>query len=111
MDLAGIDHVALNKLDVLDGLDRVNVCVAYELDGVRLERVPAPFDRLADVKPVYEELPGWPEGVAGATSFEALPAEARAYIKFIEDYVGAEVAFVSTGPSREEGFRRREVFA
>lgn len=111
VDLAGIDYVALNKLDVLDGIEAVKVCVAYEWDGERLERVPAPFDRLSRVAPVYEELPGWKEGVAGATSYEALPAAARDYIKFIEDHVGAEVAFVSTGPSREEGFRRREVFA
>ena len=111
VDVAGIDYIALNKLDVLDGVEAVKVCVAYELDGERLERVPAPFDRLSRVTPAYEELSGWPEGVAGADSYEALPAAAKDYIKFIEDYAGAEVAFVSTGPSREEGFRRLEVFA
>ena len=110
VEVAGIDYIALNKLDVLDGVEAVKVCVAYELDGERLERVPAPLDRLSRVAPVYEELSGWPEGVAGADSYEALPAAAKDYIKFIEDYVGAEAAFVSTGPSREEGFRRLEVF-
>ena len=110
VDTAGIDLIALNKLDVLDGLDKVRVCVGYELDGTKLDGVPAPFDRLARVAPVYEELAGWKDGAAGATSFEALPPAARGYIEFVEDYVGAEVAFVSTGPAREEGFLRREIF-
>jgi adenylosuccinate synthase len=111
VDAAGIDMIALNKLDVLDGLDRVNVCVAYEMDGERLAGVPAPFNRLDDVTPVYEELPGWKEGVTGAREYEALPEAGRDYIRFIEDYVGAEVAIVSTGPERDDGFHRLEVFA
>ncbi len=110
VETAGIALIALNKLDVLDGVETVRVCVAYELDGERLEGAPAPFDHLERVTPVYEELPGWAEGAAGATSYAALPAAAKAYVDFIEDFVGAEVAFVSTGPSREEGFLRLEVF-
>lgn len=110
VEVAGVDLIALNKLDVLDGVEPVKVCVAYELDGERLERAPAPFDYLEKVKPVYEELPGWPDGASGATSYGALPAAAKGYVDFIEDFVGAEVALVSTGPSREEGFMRREIF-
>ena len=110
VETAGINFIALNKLDVLDGVEPVKVCVAYELDGRRLERAPAPFDRLDKVEPVYEEIPGWADGASGATSYAALPAAAKEYIDFIEDYAGAEVAFVSTGPSREEGFIRREIF-
>lgn len=107
---AGINMIALNKLDVLDGVEPVKVCVAYELDGRRLEAAPAPFDRLDKVTPVYEELAGWAGGASGATSYAALPPAAQDYINFIEDFVGAEVAFVSTGPSREEGFLRRDIF-
>jgi adenylosuccinate synthase len=110
VETTGVALIALNKLDVLDGVEPVKVCVAYELDGERLERVPAPFDHLERVEPVYEELAGWPGGASGATSYGALPAAAKEYLDFIEDFVGAEVAFVSTGPSREEGFLRREIF-
>jgi adenylosuccinate synthase len=110
VETAGIDLIALNKLDVLDGVEPVKVCVAYKLDGERLERAPAPFDHLGGVEPIYEELSGWADGASGATSYGALPAPAKEYVDFIEDFVGAEVAFVSTGPSREEGFLRREIF-
>jgi adenylosuccinate synthase len=110
VETTGVDLIALNKLDVLDGVEAVKVCVAYELDGERLERVPAPFDHIDKVTPVYEELPGWPEGASGATSYAALPAAAKAYVDFIEDFAQAEVAFVSTGPGREEGFLRLEIF-
>jgi adenylosuccinate synthase len=110
VETAGVDLIALNKLDVLDGVEAVKVCVAYELAGERLEHVPAPLDGLDRVVPVYEELSGWAAGASGATSYEALPKAAKDYIKFIEDYAGAPVAFVSTGPSREEGFIRREIF-
>jgi adenylosuccinate synthase len=109
VETAGIDLIALNKLDVLDGVEPVKACVAYELDGERLERPPAPLDGLARVKPVYQELAGWPDGASGAASYAALPAAAKEYVDFIEDFVGAEVAFVSTGPSREDGFLRREI--
>ena len=110
VETAGIDFVALNKLDVLDGVDPVKVCVAYELDGRSLERVPAPFDLLNRVQPVYQELAGWAGGSSGATSYAALPRAAQDYINFVEDFAGAEVAFVSTGAAREDGFLRREVF-
>jgi adenylosuccinate synthase len=110
VDLAGVNLIALNKIDVLDGLESIKVCVGYELDGERLGGVPAPFDRLADVRPVYEELPGWADGASGAASYAALPAAAKEYVDFIEDYVEAEVAFVSTGPGRDEGFLRRGIF-
>jgi adenylosuccinate synthase len=111
VDLAGIDLIALNKIDVLDGLESIKVCVGYELDGERLGGVPAPFDHLGRVVPVYEELGGWSEGVAGATSYGALPAAAKDYVNFVEDFVGAEIAFVSTGPGRDEGFLRRGIFS
>jgi adenylosuccinate synthase len=110
VDLAGVNLIALNKIDVLDGLESVRVCAGYELDGAKLAGVPAPFDDLGRVVPVYEELAGWEDGASGATSYAALPAAAKEYVDFVEDYVGAEVAFVSTGPGRDEGFLRREIF-
>jgi len=95
---------------VLDGLARLKVAVAYELAGKRYDELPPPMDHLACATPVYEELPAWRGSVAGARAFDELPPEARSYIVFVERYVGAPVAFVSTGPGREEGFWRERVW-
>ena len=109
VEAMGVTSVALNKIDVLDDLETVAVCVAYEEGGERKATPPVPFDRLARVRPVYEELHGW-TGAAGAASWEDLPAAARAYVAYIERYVGAPVIFISTGAAREEGFFRRSLW-
>ena len=91
--------LALTKLDVLDGIEQIPVCVAYEFKGKRIEEVPMDARHLKDLKPIYEYFP-LARTVQGCTGFESLPPEARDYIKSIEDRVGVKVHLISTGPQR-----------
>jgi adenylosuccinate synthase len=102
--LNGATDVALTKMDVLDGMETLRVCTAYEIDGVRTEDMPADAEQLARVVPVYEEIPGWREPTSGATSLAQLPAAARDYIRRLEAWIGARVRIVSVGPNRAETF-------
>ncbi|HEY8594604.1 MAG TPA: adenylosuccinate synthase [Devosiaceae bacterium] len=97
---SGINGVALTKLDVLDGLKEIKVCVAYELDGERIDYLPASMGSQARVKPVYETLEGWQETTAGARSWADLPAQAVKYVRYVEELIGAPVALLSTSPER-----------
>ncbi|WP_439271434.1 adenylosuccinate synthase [Pseudochrobactrum sp. HB0163] len=99
---SGITGIALTKLDVLDGLDEIKVCVAYELDGKRIDYLPASMDAQARVKPIYETLEGWKQTTAGARSWSELPAQAVKYVRHIEELIGAPVAMLSTSPERED---------
>ncbi len=94
--LNGCDQIALMKLDVLDGLKTIKVCVAYEFEGERIDYMP--YD-LEGVKPVYETFAGW-ESLEGANSYDQLPQEAKEYIKAIEKMIGTKVSIASTGPDR-----------
>lgn len=96
----GVTGLAITKLDVLDGLEEVKLCVAYELDGKRIESIPACCEQLERAVPVYESLPGWSENTFGATSFDALPANAVALLKRIEEVCECPIAMLSTGPDR-----------
>ncbi|MET3924123.1 adenylosuccinate synthase [Devosia sp. 2618] len=97
---SGISGIALTKLDVLDGLKEIKVCVGYELDGSRIDYLPASMGAQARVKPIYETLEGWSETTAGARSWAELPAQAIKYVRFIEEQIGAPVAMLSTSPER-----------
>ena len=99
--VAGIDGIALTKLDVLDGMESLNICTAYELDGERLDRLPANTAAQARVRPVYERVAGWSGSSEGATSWGQLPAEAVKYVRRVEELVGAPVWLLSTSPERE----------
>ena len=92
----------ITKLDVLDGLETIKICVAYEVDGKRLENYFAGADLLRKVTPVYEEMPGWSESTVGAKEFSDLPENAKAYLKRIEELVGVPIDMISTGPDRAE---------
>ncbi len=105
--LAGL---CLTKLDVLDGLDEIKICVGYRLDGQRLEAPPLLIDRFGDCEPIYESVPGWQAQTAGITSFEALPGAAKAYLERIEALAGVPIDIVSTGPSRDAVIIRRHPF-
>jgi adenylosuccinate synthase len=100
----GLTEFVLTKLDVLSGLERVKVAVAYERDGQRIENFPAEFglDVLAECKPIYEDLPGWSEDITGARTREDLPDAARAYVEFIEAQAGVPISTISVGPEREQ---------
>jgi len=96
----GVTGLAITKLDVLDGLEEVKLCVAYELDGQRLESIPACCNQLEAITPIYETLPGWSENTFGATSMDQLPANAVALLKRIEAVCDCPIAMLSTGPDR-----------
>lgn len=98
----GLTGVALTKLDILDGLDEVKICTAYECDGQRVEEFPGLAARLAGCRPVFETLPGWKESTSGVTTFDALPAPAKKYIKTIEQMLGLGAQMVCTGQKRDE---------
>jgi adenylosuccinate synthase len=100
----GLDELALVKLDVLSGLERLKVAVAYERDGERIEHFPAEFglEALAEWKPIYEELPGWMEDTMGVRKFTDLPAAAQGYVSLIEEQIGLPVTSVSVGPERDQ---------
>ncbi|WP_339670546.1 adenylosuccinate synthase [Dasania marina] len=105
-----VSGLCLTKLDVLDGLETIKICVAYnDADG---NPAPAPVDSddYAKLVPVYEDVPGWTESTLGAQTLEALPAAARAYIKRIEEVVGAPIDIISTGPDRVETIVLRHAF-
>jgi adenylosuccinate synthase len=107
----GIDGIALTKLDVLDGLSELNVCVGYKLDGKDVDHLPADANEQARLVPVYETLDGWSESTRGARSWAELPATAIKYIRRVEELIGAPVALLSTSPEREDTILVRDPFA
>jgi adenylosuccinate synthase len=100
--LNSLSEVALTKLDVLDTFETVKVCVAYEADGERYALPPYHQSTLHQVRPVYEELPGWCQDLTGVTSPGDLPAAARDYVAFLSDQIGVPVRMVGVGPGREQ---------
>jgi len=99
-ELNGFDSMALTKLDVLDALYEIKVCVGYEINGVRSDTFPAVSHDLRQIKPVYETLEGWKTETLGTTEFEDLPENARKYVEFLSSSVGVEIGLISTGPER-----------
>ncbi|QQS13405.1 MAG: adenylosuccinate synthase [Rhodospirillales bacterium] len=108
--LNGIDGIALTKLDVLDGMDELKVCVGYELDGKRIERFPFTMGAQSRIKPVYEIFEGWNESTRGARSWVQLPANAVKYVRRVEELIGCPVALLSTSPEREDTILMRDPF-
>ena len=108
--LNGLSGLCLTKLDVLDGLETIKICVGYKLDGKEISIFPANAEDAARCEPIYEELPGWKENTIGTKSLDALPENAQAYIRRIEELVGRPVDMVSTGPDREETLVLRHPF-
>ncbi|HVY64192.1 MAG TPA: adenylosuccinate synthase [Gammaproteobacteria bacterium] len=105
--LAGL---CLTKLDVLDGVPEIKICVGYRLDGKVIDTPPLLMDRFGDCEPVYESVKGWSAPTAGVTSYAALPGEAKAYLERIEELAGVPIDIVSTGPSRDAVIMRRHPF-
>jgi adenylosuccinate synthase len=98
----GLSGLALTKLDVLSGLEELQVCTAYSLGGVETKDFPSDIDDLAQVTPVYETLEGWEERLAGARTFDQLPAAARTYVRRVEEVAGVPVVCISVGADRGE---------
>lgn len=98
----GITGIALTKLDVLDGLEEIKICVGYKLDGKTIDYLPASQGTQARVEPIYETLPGWTGTTVGARTWKELPAEAVKYVRHVEELIGCPVALLSTSPERED---------
>jgi len=110
IQINGVSGLCVTKLDVLDGMEEVKVCVGYKVDGDFTDLLPAGAEDTACCEPVYEDLPGWQESTVGVTRFEALPATARSYLERIEAICGVPVDMISTGAEREETIVRRHPF-
>ncbi|WP_168916618.1 adenylosuccinate synthase [Microcella flavibacter] len=98
----GVTDYVMTKLDVLTGLERIPVCVAYDVDGVRVDEVPVSQSDFHHATPIYEELPGWSEDISGARTFEELPKNAQDYVIAIEAMSGARISAIGVGPGRDE---------
>lgn len=107
---AGINGIALTKLDVLDGFDEIKICTSYTLDGQTIDYLPANEVQQAHIKPVYETLEGWSETSYGARSWARLPANAVRYVRYIEELIGAPVTLLSTSPERDDTILVRDPF-
>lgn len=101
-ELNGFNSVALTKLDVLDALDEIKVCVGYEIDGERIDTFPAVSQDLQKIKPIYETLEGWKSETLGITEIADLPEKARQYVEFLSESIGVEIGLISTGPERDQ---------
>jgi adenylosuccinate synthase len=108
--LNGVTSVALTRLDVLEQFDRIKVCVAYELNGQRVTTLPASLPEAVAVQPVYEELPGWKRDISHVRKFGDLPTEAQAYVRRIEEILGAPIDMISVGPERDQAIVTRDIF-
>ncbi|HWP17503.1 MAG TPA: adenylosuccinate synthase [Burkholderiaceae bacterium] len=97
----GVSGLCITKLDVLDGLKEIQVCVGYELDGRRIDILPLDADDIVACKPVYETFPGWTESTVGLTQWDQLPLNARRYLERVQALIGAPIDMVSTGPDRD----------
>lgn len=106
----GITGVCITKLDVLDGLKELKICVGYELDGEQVDMLPLGADLVERCKPVYETMEGWTASTVGVTNYDDLPVNARLYLQRIEQLVGAPIDIVSTGPDRDQTILRRHPY-
>ena len=100
--ISGINGIALTKLDVLDELDEIKMCIEYELDGKKIDYLPAAVEDQLKIKPVYKTFAGWKTSTSGIKNMELLPENAKKYIYAVEDFIGARVASVSTSPERDD---------
>ena len=108
--LNSVSGLCVTKLDVLDGLDEIRICVGYDTPHGRLQGVPTGAEALEQVTPIYEGLPGWRESTVGIRSWDALPANARRYLERIADIAGIPIDIVSTGPDRADTIMLRHPF-
>jgi len=97
----GLTDIVLTKLDVLTGFEKIPVCVAYDVDGVRHQELPYDQNSFGKAVPVYKEMDGWTEDITGARRFEDLPKTAREYLLFLEDVSGCRISAIGVGPGRE----------
>ncbi len=109
--LNGIDSIAITKLDVLDALDTIKICVAYELNGRRIESIPHVLEDFEKLKPIYETFSGWKTPLHGCSKFEDLPANAQHYLRSLESLCSTPISLISVGPERECTVMMRDLFS
>jgi adenylosuccinate synthase len=107
----GLSGLCITKLDVLDGLPEIKVCVGYELHGKRVDILPLDADEIVACVPIYESFPGWEGSTFGATQWDALPQNAKRYLERMQELIGAPIAMVSTGPDRVHTIVLRHPYA
>tara|TARA_A100001011_G_scaffold394530_1_gene487162 strand:- start:809 stop:1762 length:954 start_codon:yes stop_codon:yes gene_type:complete len=100
--IAGINGIALTKLDVLDDLDEIKVCVKYELNGDKIDYLPAASEDQFSIKPIYKSFPGWKSSTQGIRNIKDLPQKAKNYVYALEDFIGAKISSISTSPERDD---------
>ena len=100
--ISGIDGIALTKLDVLDELEEIKMCIEYELEGKKMDYLPAAVEDQLKIKPIYKTFPGWKSSTQGIKNIEALPENAKNYIYALENFIGTKVSSISTSPERED---------
>ena len=100
--VSGLTNLSLNSIDVLSGLDEVKICVAYDLDGERIDYYPASLETLQRCKPIYETLPGWSEDITSVRNLDDLPETAKNYVRLVSELVGVKISTFSVGPGREQ---------
>jgi adenylosuccinate synthase len=108
---SSVSGLCVTKLDVLDGLETVRICVGYGIDGERNAGIPVVVDRFADCQPIYEDIEGWSASTVGATSYDDLPAKAQNYLARIEELVDTPIDIISTGPDRKQTIIKRHPFS
>lgn len=108
--LNSLDYLAITRLDILDGLDTINICKGYMYKGIELKEYPESLNILQDVEPIYEELPGWKTDISGCKSYDELPENARYYVERISQLVGVPLGIVSVGPDRSQTIVLHDVF-
>ena len=107
--ISGLTSFAVTKIDTLAGLEKIKVCVGYKFEGSIIDYFPASLEDLAKCQPVYEEFDGWDESIADARSYEALPENAKIYLKRIEEFTGVKISIVSVGPKRDQTMKLTEI--
>jgi adenylosuccinate synthase len=107
---SSVSGLCVTKLDVLDDLEAIQICIGYEIDGEAISGLPVVVDRFAECTPVYEEWPGWQQSTVGVTAYDELPENARSYLRRIEELAGVPVDIISTGPGRDQTIIRQHPF-
>ena len=100
--ISGINGIALTKLDVLDELDEIKMCIQYDLEGKKIDYLPAAVEDQLKIKPIYKTFPGWKLPTNGIKNMKDLPENAKNYIYAIEDFIGTTISSISTSPERED---------
>ena len=108
--ISGIDGIALTKLDVLDELDEIKMCIAYEINGKKIDHLPAGVEEQLKAKPIYKIFKGWKSSTKGMKKFEDLPDNAKNYVKELENFIDTKVSCISTGPERNESILVEDPF-